>query len=389
MRIATAATLSATLASLPLFLTGAMAVMMRDDLDFGRSALGVAAASFTAATALAAIPGGRVSERVGATRVLSVSACASSVLMLGVAFLSRSALHLVLLLALAGCSNGLAQPATNMLLADGVDARRQGLGFGVKRSSFSVAELLAGLSSAFLAVQVGWRSVWALAAVCTLLVQLLVPKKVRTPARRQPGAPVPRLAGRLRLLSIAGGFGIGAIAALEVYFVESMVDRSLTVSTAGLLLSAGGLAGIAARVAVGWAVDRRVSAPLTVSAFMLVGGAAGFMLLGFADSISAIIAGTVLAFGAGSGWTGLYFLGGVRLQAGGLGAAVGRLEAGMSSGAVIGPLVFSALIASTSLRHAWVIGAASLAVAAALLGAARWEPSAPSASAEPTAGSTE
>ena len=49
------------------------------------------------------------------------------------------------------------------------------------------------------------------------------------------------------------------------------------------------------------------------------------------------------------------------------GAASGRIDAGMSTGAVIGPLLFGAFIASGSFAGAWLVGIASLVLAAALI----------------------
>ncbi len=179
------------------------------------------------------------------------------------------------------------------------------------------------------------------------------------------------LHGPLWTLAIAAGFGIGAIGAIQIYFVETSVARGLSISTAGLLLAIGGGAGVAARLVVGWLQDRRGGDVFIRTVFLLILGAIGFLLAGLGSGLPLAVVGTALAFGAGQGWTGLYMLGVVRLNPEEPGAATGRIEAGMSTGGVIGPVGFGFLVAAGSITAAWLAGAASLVLAAVLVVAAK------------------
>ena len=63
-----AAAAVATAATLPVFLTGALAVQMRADLGFDESGLGLTVAAYFGAAALLSTAGGRVAEWLGAAR---------------------------------------------------------------------------------------------------------------------------------------------------------------------------------------------------------------------------------------------------------------------------------------------------------------------------------
>lgn len=367
-RVTAAATLLASFATLPLFLTGGLAVLMRADLGFGIGAIGVAGAIFVASSAASSVPGGKLTERIGPRRALYAATVMNGTCMLGIAGIARSWIVLAVLLALGGAANGITQPATNALIARGVSDGRQGVAFGIKRSSFSVGEVLAGLAVPLVAVNVGWRTAWVLASVGLALSTWAVPKSP-APGPAEANAPrrhVPRR-GPLLTLAIAGGFGIGAVGAIQLYFVEAIVSKGLTVSTAGVLLATGGAVGVGTKLAVGLAQDRRGGDVFLVTAFLLGVGAVGFVVVGLGVGLVTAAIGTALAFGAGQGWTGLYMLGVVRMNPEEPGDATGRIEAGMSTGAVIGPLGFGFLVAAGSFTMAWLVGAAALVIANALV----------------------
>ena len=128
---------------------------------------------------------------------------------------------------------------------------------------------------------------------------------------------------------------------------------------------------MAARLVVGWFQDRRGGDVFIGTVFLLAVGAVGFLVAGLGRGLPLAVIGTALAFGAGQGWTGLYMLGVVRLNPDEPGAATGRIEAGMSTGGVVGPIVFGFLVAGGAITAAWLVGAASLALAAVLVIVAR------------------
>lgn len=77
---------------------------------------------------------------------------------------------------------------------------------------------------------------------------LAVPAAFNTPAVHEKP---------LLLLAIAGGIGAAVVAILSAFFVSSAVETGVgSTNGAGLLLVAGGVLGIVARVLTGWLEDR-------------------------------------------------------------------------------------------------------------------------------------
>ena len=201
----------ATAGVLPAFLTGGLAVQIRDELGFGAGALGLVVAVFFASSALASVVSGRLVERVGSHRGMRVAALVSAASLLAVSF-AGSWESLVACLVLGGFGNSIAHPATHLSLAREVPRGRQGFSFGIKQSAIPAATLLAGLAVPTLGVTVGWRWAFVGGAALALLISLLVPKEVVGGIRRVKEARTgdARL-GSLVLLAL--GIGLGSMAA--------------------------------------------------------------------------------------------------------------------------------------------------------------------------------
>src|SRR5215211_6393810 len=223
----------ATVGVLPAFLTGGLAVQIRDELDFGSAALGLAVAAFFASSSLASAAMGRLVERIGSHRGMRLAATASAASLLGVALLAGSWAGLVACLVLGGLANAVLHPATNLSLAREVSAGRQGLSFGVKQAAIPAATLLAGLAVPSVAVTFGWRWAFAGGAALALAVAAFVPAGT-------PGGVVRRLkvekdarVAPLVLLALGIGLGSTATAPLGSFLVESSVAAGLRVDMAG------------------------------------------------------------------------------------------------------------------------------------------------------------
>src|SRR5690606_36123762 len=101
---------------LPVFLPGAWGVQLTEEPEFGAVCLGAAIATHRLASTPAAMVGGRLADRLGASRTLRLSAITAGASCLGIATTARSFLTLAVWLALAGCSLALSDPAANRLL---------------------------------------------------------------------------------------------------------------------------------------------------------------------------------------------------------------------------------------------------------------------------------
>ena len=164
--------LATVVGQLPVFLIGAMAVQITDDLLFGTAALGVAVAMFRVAGAVTSSYLGGLADRIGAVASLRFAALISIVASVGIAATATSWLTLVAWLMLGATANVLAQPAANRLLVRTVPATRQGIAFGVKQSAPPAASMLAGVSVPVIALTVGWR--WAYLVGAALAIVVLI-----------------------------------------------------------------------------------------------------------------------------------------------------------------------------------------------------------------------
>jgi predicted MFS family arabinose efflux permease len=362
----------ATCGVLPPFLTGGLAVQMRAELGFGAAALGIAVSLFFTTQAFASAPCGRIVERLGPRRGMQAAALGSAASLLCIALFASSWNGLIGFLVLGGLANAVAQVAANLALARGVRVERQGLAFGMKQAAIPAATLLSGLAVPLVGTTVGWRWAFIGCALGALAIACTMPKTTESQVRHHTS----ERGGDMRpapLILLAVGIGLGSAAAvpLGTFIVESGVAAGLRVEFAGLLLAAGGGVGIAVRLALGWLADRRPAGHLGIVAVMLVAGTVGFVLL--ATGAGWLFAlGTLLAFGAGWGWHGLFNFAVVKYNPNAPAAATGITQTGAAAGSATGPFLFGLILESTSYGTAWLsAGAAALFAVAAIL-AGRW-----------------
>jgi len=104
---------------------------------------------------------------------------------------------------------------------------------------------------------------------------------------------------------------------------------------------------------------------------MLIVGTAGFVLLATGRSWPFVL-GTMLAFGAGWGWHGLFNFAGVKYNPNVPAAATGITQTGAAAGSAAGPFLFGVIVESTSYGTAWLSAGAAALVAVAAIFAGRW-----------------
>jgi MFS family permease len=380
-RVVLAPTAVTTACVLPSFLLGAMAVQVRRDLDFSAAGIGLAFGMFFLAASAASAVGGRIAERIGAVRAMRLAGAISGLAGLVLAATARSFVTLLIPLAVAGAANAVCQPAANLLIARSVPAHRQGVGFAIKQSAIPMATLLAGFAVPSLALTIGWRWAYVAAALLALGTLPLIsslsavstvtsvpspaPRAEATPERRRK-ADVPL--GLMALLTIGIGFGAAAGGTLGSFLVSGAVDAGVSEGAAGLVLTAGSLAGITVRLAAGAQADRRDGDHLRVVALMLALGAATFALMAVDEPWSYVVAGPA-GFCTAWAWPGLFNLAVVQANPSHPAAATGITQTGTYIGAVSGPLLFGVLADHTSYPAAWLVAAAFAIVAAVVMAA--------------------
>jgi MFS family permease len=369
-RTLAAAFFAAVLSVMPTFLLGGVAVLVRADLGFSESRLGLCITAYYIVSMVSAVPGGHLAERLGGLRACSVGILLSAATLLSVAVLANEWWQLVACMAPGGLANALLQPATNLALARGIPAERQGLAFGLKLANGPTATLLAGLSASLIATTVGWR--WAFVTMACLALAFFV---VRPPGWRSeapyvasgddgPDAAVATLA----LIALGASFATAAGSSLVGFYVESAVAGGLSVSAAGFMLVAGSVTGTIARGAWGWLADRRQSAGFGLTLLLLVVGGVAFALLGVRAGPVVLLLATMGAFAAGWGWPGLLLFSVVRASPSAPGKATGIVIVGTSSGGVVGPTAFGFLVEHAGFLVAWQAAAAAVLLAALCIG---------------------
>lgn len=357
----------ALMGTLPVFMTGALAVQIGRDVALGATRLGIASGTFFGAAAVSSALMGRLAERIGPGRAMRSAATTSALLQAGLA-LSPSYSWLLLALLVAGPANSLAQVGANLLLAKGIHPSRQGWALAVKQAGMPGATLLGGLAVPAIAVTVGWRWAFAAGAVGAIAAAVLVPVGAVPPGGRRPaGRRVDVPIGPLLILGAAAGFAAAANGTLATFVVSAGVAAGLGESAAGLVLTLGSAAGITMRLVVGARADRRGGRHLPVVSGLLGVGAVGYLLLA-PGIVPTHLLGALIAFGSGWAWPGLFNLAVVRLNPTAPAAATGITQTGVYVGGLTGPILFGLAVDSAGYGLAWLL--AGLASAAAAAGVA-------------------
>lgn len=360
--------LATTFGILPVWLTGGMSVFMADSFGFDEQQLGFAIGAFFLASAVASIPGGQITERIGPRRAVVGGLLTSFLVLAAVAVVVQTWVQLVGALVVGGVANGVIQPAANYALARYVPARRRGFAFGLKQSAIPAATLLAGVAVPTLAVTVGWRAAFVIAGAITIGLVPLLPHWEFT--KRKDVGPGPS-AGRpamststLLVLTFAAGVGSAGGNALGSFLVPATVAQGVEPSAAGVLLVVGSTACISMRVLLGWWADRWAGGHLHVVAGLLLAGSVGYLTLAWSPSMVLVSLGAILAYVTGWGWAGLFTFAVVRLNESAPAAATSITQVGIYVGAVAGPSVFGSLVVWTSYGIAWLAMFAATVVAA-------------------------
>jgi MFS family permease len=359
---------------LPLFLLGALAVQMQDDLGYGPSAHGALVSSFNLTVAVAALPLGGIADRIGWLRSIRGACLVLAAAMIGIALLARGQAAIAALLVLGAAANSLVLPSGNIAIVAGVPVERRGFAFGIRQAAVPLAVLLGGAAVPLVAVPVGWRPVYLLGAVVPLAVAIAAAGVLRTEASAlasssasssaEPGSPaappVVRPARRHPPLTLPllGLFGLSAMGALMVnstnaFLTTTAVAGGIDAGRAGVLLVLGSAIALVVRVAVGVLVDRRPDLRgFGVIAAMLAGGALGFLLIGTGNR-AAIVAGTAIGFGAGTGWPGVLHYVVTNEHPDHAGGVSSLMLTCANVGGFVGPLVFGLLVEHVSYTLAW------------------------------------
>ncbi len=350
---------------LPGFLTASLAPRIRHDFSFGDSVLGLAVATFYLTCTVSSTPFGHLVERIGARRGMQLGAALTAASCLAIAALADSAPALIAILLVAGLGNAVGGPAVSALLRRTVDTGRHGLAFGAQQSGASIGALLAGVALPAVAIPFGWRWAYVAAAALAMFAIALAPAPGPEEAPRLHAQPdsAPHHLTSIRALAVAAALASAAGVGFIAFLVTYSVDRGIGEGAAGLLLGAVSLTATISRVGLGVIADRSSGDPLRITAWVLAGSAAGYLLL-IAGEPAVIVLAALVVGSIGWSWPGTLTLAVVFRRPDAPAWAVGVMMSGLFAGAAGGPLLVGLLAEHHHFAAAWSL-CAGLALAAA------------------------
>jgi p-hydroxybenzoate 3-monooxygenase len=351
-----AASLLAVVAGvIPQFVTASVAGQIDRTFPFSHEMLGFAVALFNLVGVVLSPLMGRLLPRIGVTAALRLSAAIAGAASLGIALVASSAWQLLLLLTIAGISNGVAGPTASALVRRAVAERRHGLAFGTQQAGAPSALLLAGLAVPLIAVPFGWRWSFVGIAVVAAVAGLAAPPASRAAPATLRKAPTPAPGGArpgVWLLVIvsagASAVSVGVVSFLVVYATHAGMSES----AAGLLLGGVSFAAIVGRIGFGLLVDRGRADPLSTALPLLLACTIAVSMLTIGTP-TAIVAAALTMGGLGWTWNGVLTLAIVRDNEDAPVWAVGMLMSGVFVGSIVGPLLVGFLSSQLSFRRAW------------------------------------
>ncbi len=359
---------STTVATLPVFLTGALGVQISRSLELQPSKLGLLIGAFFASATLSSVTSGKISENHGGTLIMRLGVLSTAMWTLAIFFFAHSFFWFLTFLIFAGITNGAIQPAVNVYVANAIPRSRQGFAFGMKQAAIPVSTLLSGLAVPLIALTLGWRYAYLGTALLGVLLALTLPKNAKV-ARYKENVTAPTRSYKilpLVVLAAAMALGAGAANALGAFLVEDAVRIGWTPANAGLLVVLGSLAGMISRVINGHLADKRGGRHFVVTAQMVLLGSLGYFMLALHISYL-ILPATIISYGLGWGWNGLFNYAVVKTHPQSMGRATGTTQSGAYIGSVLGPILFGFVAQHYSFNLAWYLAAASAVISAATM----------------------
>ncbi len=336
-----------------------LAPALLDDVGFQPSHVGL----YTALIFLGAMPVslimGALTARFGALRVMQVGMVLSSISLL------LSMIPVLPLLLVCGMVLGMGYgpntPGASHILARITNPKDLPLVFSIKQSGAPLGGFLAGIIVPLVVVNAGWREALMVCAGLGLVGAVLVqPLRAKVDDDRQPGRRISvqgiwqqlRLLvrhGPLRRLTIVSFVFAGVQACTFAFLVTFLVDYvRLDLISAGIAYSAMHLIGVVARVGWGWIADRYVRASIVLAGLGIASAISVIMVAQFDDGwpFWAIVMVSTAVGATASSWTGVFLAEVARAAPSGqVSAATGGSIFFTYFGLVVGPTVFSALIA--------------------------------------------
>lgn len=330
------------------FALGSLAPFLRTEFGLSRTQIGALTTTLFAVGSSASPLAGRAVDSFGGRRTLQLLFAAGAASFL-VSAVAPNYLVLLLAMLIGGVAMAVGNPATNKLVAISGVAMGRGMLMGVKQSGVQIAAFLAGALLPRAALAFGWRATLALSVAFpfagVVATRLFIPAhNPRTAVRKEVS---PGTWGRVAWLSVYAflmGCSVATIGTyLPLYAHESL---GLDVATAGLIVAAMGLVGIATRILWGQLADQSDRGPeiLALLALLAVGAQALIWASGPVD-YRLVWVGAIGTGMSATAWNAVGMLVIVReLRPRDTGHASGVVLLGFYGGYVVSPIAFGAAV---------------------------------------------
>ena len=311
---------------------------------------------------LAALFGGGVLRRIGATRT---SQCGLVLVALGCIVSTLGSLAAIAVGAwIIGLGYGVTNPAASHLLTRAAIKRNMNLVFSLKQSGVPIGGVISGVLLPPITLAFGWKAgLWACAVLATILSLALVPIQRRWDTDRtrssfgNPFSSIVLVWRRpvLRWIAIASFAYSGVQLSLTGFLVTYLVaEGGLSLLAAGTILSITHASGALGRLAWGWIADRlrSGSAALIANGVLAIVGALATAAISLGWPAWAIAAVTVLFGFCAIGWNGVFIAVIARQSAPhDVGMATGGTLVFTYAGVMAGPSLFGALHAHAGFTY--------------------------------------
>jgi MFS family permease len=353
LAVTTATQALATLGSVALAAVAPEAAL---DLGISPALIGYQIGVLYVGATLAALVGGGLARRLGATRTsqLALWLVAAGCLVSALSTLPMLALGALVM----GLGYGMTNPAASQLLARAPTDRHMNLIFSIKQCGVPIGGVLSGVLVPALALAFGWQAGLAACALLAIGLSLAMGRARRAwDTDRDAAAPV--MAAPLASLALVWrqralrwlAFASLAYSAVQLSLTGFLVtylvaEVRLSLLAAGTVLAVTHAAGAFGRLAWGWLADRVRSgtAALIANGAVAIGGALATAAIVAGWPVWAIAAATSVFGFSAIGWNGVFMAVIARQSAPqDIAIATGGTLSLTFAGVIVGPSAFAAL----------------------------------------------
>jgi predicted MFS family arabinose efflux permease len=233
---------------LVLYAISTLGPLLGRDLRFEPASLGYLVMSSFGLAAILSPWAGAIVDRTGSRHALMGL---FSIISLAFALIATAETFqdLIVATALCGIAQALANPVTNLLIAQQIPPEQRARVVGLKQSGVQVAALFAGLVLPGIAFQYGWQIAFGVISPVALLLVISTPFFTPGKQSRAGGGfmlPLPNSL-LLRLMSIQFCVGI-SLSAFVTFLPSFAIQQGMPLSLASTLIAVFGVTGIISRM---------------------------------------------------------------------------------------------------------------------------------------------